>query len=109
MTTSSTNLGDTRNPVDETRIPGGSSGGAAVAIRSGVVAAGLGTDTGGSVRIPAALCGTIGYKPTFGRLPTAGIFPFAPTLDHAGMVTMRRTHQAHAMTSHHKATHQTQL
>lgn len=86
VTTSSTNFGDTLNPVDETRIPGGSSGGAAVAIKSGVVAAGLGTDTGGSVRIPAALCGTVGYKPTVGRLSTLGILPFAPTLDHAGIL-----------------------
>lgn len=86
VTTASTNYGDTRNPVDERRIPGGSSGGAAAAIKAGVVAAGLGTDTGGSVRIPAALCGTVGYKPTFGRLPTAGIFPFTPSLDHAGIL-----------------------
>ncbi|MBZ7924840.1 amidase [Ensifer adhaerens] len=86
VTTASTHFGDTCNPVDEARIPGGSSGGAAAAIASGVVAAGLGTDTGGSVRIPAALCGTVGYKPTFGRLSTSGIFPFSPSLDHAGIL-----------------------
>lgn len=86
VTTASTHFGDTRNPHDETRIPGGSSGGAAVAIASGVVAAGIGTDTGGSVRIPASLCGVTGFKPTHGRLSTAGIFPLAPTLDHAGVL-----------------------
>lgn len=86
VTTSSARFGDTLNPLDPARIPGGSSGGAAVAIACGVVPAGLGTDTGGSVRIPASLCGVVGFKPTFGRLPTDGIFPLAPSLDHAGIL-----------------------
>ncbi|MDP9920704.1 aspartyl-tRNA(Asn)/glutamyl-tRNA(Gln) amidotransferase subunit A [Variovorax boronicumulans] len=86
VTTASAAFGDTLNPLDRTRIPGGSSGGAAAAIACGAVAAGLGTDTGGSVRIPAALCGVVGFKPTFGALPTRGIFPLAPTLDHPGFL-----------------------
>jgi aspartyl-tRNA(Asn)/glutamyl-tRNA(Gln) amidotransferase subunit A len=86
VTTASATFGDTLNPWDRTHIPGGSSGGAAAAIACGTVAAGLGTDTGGSVRIPAALCGVVGFKPTFGALPTRGIFPLAPTLDHPGFL-----------------------
>ncbi|SEU16869.1 amidase [Variovorax sp. OV084] len=86
VTTASAAFGDALNPLDRTRIPGGSSGGAAAAIAYGAVAAGLGTDTGGSVRIPAALCGVVGFKPTFGALSTRGIFPLAPTLDHPGFL-----------------------
>jgi len=86
VTTASSVYGDTLNPLDRTRIPGGSSGGAAAAIAYGAVAAGLGTDTGGSVRIPAALCGVVGFKPTLGALSTRGVFPLAPTLDHPGLL-----------------------
>ncbi|WP_241016966.1 amidase [Paraburkholderia sp. Ac-20342] len=86
VTTSSTAFGDTLNPLDTHRIPGGSSGGAAAAIAAGAVAAGLGTDTGGSVRIPAALCGVAGFKPTLGKLSTRGIFPLAPSVDHPGFL-----------------------
>jgi aspartyl-tRNA(Asn)/glutamyl-tRNA(Gln) amidotransferase subunit A len=86
VTTSSPKFGDTLNPADPARIPGGSSGGAAAAVAYGAVPACLGTDTGGSVRIPSALCGVIGLKPTYGALPTDGVFPLAPTLDHIGMV-----------------------
>lgn len=86
VTTASEVYGDTLNPLDRSRIPGGSSGGAAAAIAYGAVAAGLGTDTGGSVRIPAALCGVVGFKPTFGTLSTRGVFPLAPTLDHPGLL-----------------------
>lgn len=86
VTTSSKVFGDTLNPLDRTRIPGGSSGGAAAAIAYGALAAGLGTDTGGSVRIPAALCGVVGFKPTYRALTTRGIFPLAPTLDHPGIL-----------------------
>jgi aspartyl-tRNA(Asn)/glutamyl-tRNA(Gln) amidotransferase subunit A len=89
VTTASATFGDALNPLDCTRIPGGSSGGAAAAIACGAVAAGLGTDTGGSVRIPAALCGVVGFKPTFGALSTRGIFPLAPTLDHPGFLGER--------------------
>ena len=89
VTTSSPAFGDTLNPLDRTRTPGGSSGGAAAAIGYGAVAAGLGTDTGGSVRIPAALCGVVGFKPTLGALSTRGVFPLAPSLDHAGILGER--------------------
>lgn len=86
VTTASETWGEALNPLDRVRIPGGSSGGAAAAIACGAVAAGLGTDTGGSVRIPAALCGVVGFKPGFGVLPSRGIFPLAPTLDHPGLL-----------------------
>jgi len=66
------------------RIPGGSSSGGAVSVADGVVVMGLGTDTGGSTRIPAALCGVVGYKPTAARIPTAGVFPLAMSLDSVG-------------------------
>jgi aspartyl-tRNA(Asn)/glutamyl-tRNA(Gln) amidotransferase subunit A len=89
VTTASTAFGGTLNPLDRSRIPGGSSGGAAAAIACGAVAAGLGTDTGGSVRIPAALCGVVGFKPTLGTLSTRGVFPLAPTLDHPGLLGER--------------------
>ncbi|SKC99540.1 aspartyl-tRNA(Asn)/glutamyl-tRNA(Gln) amidotransferase subunit A [Burkholderia sp. YR290] len=86
VSTASAKFGDTLNPLDSTRIPGGSSGGAAVAIASGAVRAGVGTDTGGSVRIPAALCGVVGFKPTHGTISTRGVFPLAPTCDHVGLL-----------------------
>ena len=79
-------FGDCLNPYDrETgRIPGGSSSGAAVSVTDGMAAAGLGTDTAGSVRIPAAFCGLTGFKPTKSRIPTDGIFPLSTTLDSVG-------------------------
>lgn len=86
VTTSSRAFGDTLNPHDHNRIPGGSSGGMAAAVAYGAVRAGLGTDTGGSVRIPAALCGVVGFKPTYGRLSLAGVFPLAISLDHVGVL-----------------------
>jgi aspartyl-tRNA(Asn)/glutamyl-tRNA(Gln) amidotransferase subunit A len=86
VTTANPTFGDTLNPLDVTRIPGGSSGGAAVAIATDTVRAGVGTDTGGSVRIPAALCGVVGFKPTFATLPTRGVFPLAPSFDHVGLL-----------------------
>lgn len=86
VTTQSAAYGPTRNPHDRSRIPGGSSGGLAVAIASGVAAAGIGSDTGGSIRIPAALCGVVGFKPTSGLWSAEGIFPLAPTLDHPGII-----------------------
>jgi hypothetical protein len=67
----------TANPWDETRIAGGSSGGSAAAVAAGMVAAAVGTDTAGSVRIPAACCGVVGFKPTLGRVPTAGVWPLS--------------------------------
>ncbi|CKH10776.1 amidase [Mycolicibacterium smegmatis] len=74
----------TRNPWSLDRIPGGSSGGTGAAIAAGVVAAGLGTDTGGSIRIPAALCGVTGHKPTFGLVSRSGVSALSSTLDHTG-------------------------
>jgi amidase len=72
------------NPVAPERIPGGSSSGSAVAVASGEADVGLGTDTGGSVRIPAACCGIVGLKTTWGRVPTTGVCPLSPTLDTVG-------------------------
>lgn len=75
-----------RNPWDTSRIPGGSSGGSAAAIANGTALGAIGTDTGGSIRIPAALCGVAGLKPTFGRISTEGIFPLSPSLDTPGPI-----------------------
>jgi aspartyl-tRNA(Asn)/glutamyl-tRNA(Gln) amidotransferase subunit A len=75
---------ETLNPWDRERSPGGSSGGSAAAVAAGHVPLALGTDTGGSIRIPAAWCRISGHKPTFGRVPLDGVWPLAPTLDHAG-------------------------
>ncbi|MEV4002304.1 amidase [Actinomadura sp. NPDC049753] len=77
--------GPSRNPHDPTRISGGSSGGSAVAVASGMVPLSLGTDTVGSVRVPAALCGVVGFKPAYDAIPDAGVYPLAPTLDHVGL------------------------
>lgn len=72
------------NPLDDDRIPGGSSSGSGAAVAAGSVDVALGTDTGGSVRIPAACCGVVGVKPSFGTVPTHGVVPFAPSLDTVG-------------------------
>jgi len=72
------------NPLDPTRIPGGSSSGSSVAVATGEADVALGTDTAGSVRTPAACCGTVGLKTTWGRVPTAGVWPLAPSLDTIG-------------------------
>ncbi|MES4908446.1 MULTISPECIES: amidase [unclassified Streptomyces] len=77
--------GPTRNPRDLTRMSGGSSGGSAAAVAAGMVAFALGTDTGGSVRIPSALCGVVGFKPAYGVIPTEGVLPLSRTLDHVGV------------------------
>jgi len=79
-------FGVIRNPYDPTRIPGGSSGGTAVAVAARMAPAGLGTDTGGSVRIPAALCGIAGFRPTTGRYPTDGVVPISHTRDTPGFL-----------------------
>lgn len=77
-------FGAVRNPYDPSRIPGGSSGGTAAAVAARIAPAGLGEDTGGSIRVPAALCGVAGLRPTTGRYPADGIVPLAPTFDTAG-------------------------
>ncbi|MER6811946.1 amidase [Spirillospora sp. NPDC000708] len=78
--------GPSRNPHDPSRISGGSSGGSAVAVAAGMVPLALGTDTGGSVRIPAAFCGVAGFKPAYGAVPTEGVFPLSVSFDHVGVL-----------------------
>ena len=79
--------GAVKNPWDLSRITGGSSSGSAAAVASGMCLAAIGTDTGGSIRIPAALCGVVGLKPTYGRVSTRGVLPLSWNLDHVGSLT----------------------
>ena len=80
-------IGDTRNPRDPGRTSGGSSGGSAALVAAGVCELAVGTDTGGSIRIPAAYCGIVGLKPSYGLVPADGVFPLADRCDHAGTLT----------------------
>lgn len=80
-------FGTARNPWDPARVPGGSSSGSAIAVATGMALGALGTDTGGSIRIPASLCGVVGLKPTFGRVSLRGVFPLSWNLDHVGPLT----------------------
>jgi 2-dehydropantoate 2-reductase len=80
-------VGDTRNPVDPSKTSGGSSGGSAALVAAGVCDLAVGTDTGGSIRIPAAYCGIVGLKPSYGLVPVDGVFPLSPRCDHAGTLT----------------------
>jgi AtzE family amidohydrolase len=84
FTTENHHYGPTRNPLDTARSAGGSSGGSAAAVAAGLVDFSLGTDTNGSIRVPASFSGVFGIKPTFGRLPRSGTFPFVHDLDHLG-------------------------
>jgi len=87
ITNNNTAFGPVRNPYDHNKIPGGSSGGCGAAVSARLAPAGIGTDTGGSVRIPAALCGIVGFRPTVGRYSQAGIVPISHTRDTAGPMT----------------------
>lgn len=87
VTGNNPHYGTARNPWDMTRIPGGSSSGSAIAVATGMALGALGTDTGGSIRIPASLCGIVGFKPTFGRVSVRGVFPLSWNLDHVGPLT----------------------
>ncbi|MDQ3715697.1 MAG: amidase [Actinomycetota bacterium] len=86
-TGTSNRAGPCRNPADASRIAGGSSSGSAAAVAAGVVSLALGTDTSGSIRLPAALCGVVGVKPARGTLPLDGVFPLSTSLDQVGVIT----------------------
>ncbi len=87
VTTANPHFGPTHKPWKLDAIPGGSSGGSGAAIAAGLAAATTGTDTGGSIRIPASLCGCVGLKPTYGRVSKAGVLPLSWLLDTAGPIT----------------------
>jgi aspartyl-tRNA(Asn)/glutamyl-tRNA(Gln) amidotransferase subunit A len=87
VTGNNPHYGTARNPWDPERIPGGSSSGSAIAVATGMALVALGTDTGGSIRIPASLCGVVGFKPTYGRVSLRGVFPLSWNLDHVGPLT----------------------
>jgi aspartyl-tRNA(Asn)/glutamyl-tRNA(Gln) amidotransferase subunit A len=93
VTSNNPHYGPVRNPWDLYRIPGGSSGGSAAAVAAGLCYGSIGTDTGGSIRIPAALCGIVGLKPTLGRVSVEGVIPLSPKLDCVGPLT-RTVHDA---------------
>jgi aspartyl-tRNA(Asn)/glutamyl-tRNA(Gln) amidotransferase subunit A len=83
-TSDDSGFGPARHPLDPSRSPGGSSGGSAISVVTGMALASVGTDTGGSIRIPAAACGIVGLKPEWGEIPAAGVVPLSRQLDHVG-------------------------
>ena len=89
VTSQNPHFGTVPNPIAPGRTAGGSSGGSAAALAAGLADAALGTDSGGSIRIPAACCGIVGFKPSYGLVPLDGCFPLAPTFDHAGPMARR--------------------
>ncbi len=91
ITSHNAHYGTVLNPLDRSRTAGGSSSGSAAAVAAGLARVALGTDTGGSIRIPSACCGVVGFKPTHGLVSLTGCFPLAPTFDHAGPIA-RSTH-----------------
>jgi Asp-tRNA(Asn)/Glu-tRNA(Gln) amidotransferase A subunit family amidase len=93
----SNRVGPCRNPHDPSRMTGGSSSGSAAAVAAGVVPLAIGTDTAGSVRIPAALCGVVGFKPSYDTLPTDRVFPLSQSLDHVGVLTRTAADAAYAL------------
>jgi aspartyl-tRNA(Asn)/glutamyl-tRNA(Gln) amidotransferase subunit A len=101
-------FGPAHHPLDDTRSPGGSSGGSAVSVAAGMALASLGTDTGGSIRIPAAACGLVGLKPSYAEVPASGVVPLSRTLDHVGPLTANVTdawHMLHALRGQQATTH----
>jgi aspartyl-tRNA(Asn)/glutamyl-tRNA(Gln) amidotransferase subunit A len=93
----SNRVGPCRNPHDPSRMTGGSSSGSAAAVAAGVVRLAIGTDTAGSVRIPAALCGVVGFKPSYNTLPTDRVFPLSQSLDHVGVLTRTAADAVYAL------------
>jgi aspartyl-tRNA(Asn)/glutamyl-tRNA(Gln) amidotransferase subunit A len=89
-------FGPARHPLDPSRSPGGSSGGSAVSVLAGMAYASVGSDTGGSIRIPSAACGLVGFKPTLGAVPTDGVVPLSTTMDHLGPIC-RSVEDAHLL------------
>jgi len=98
-TNTSSIAGPAKNPYDPSRISGGSSGGSAVAVALDMVDVGIGSDTGGSIRIPASLCGVIGFKPTTGLIPTDGVIPFSWSMDTVGIISKSLDKLAKVFTS----------
>ncbi|SDI28535.1 aspartyl-tRNA(Asn)/glutamyl-tRNA(Gln) amidotransferase subunit A [Alteribacillus persepolensis] len=96
-TTENPHFGNAKNPWDLKKIPGGSSGGSAVATAAGMAFGALGTDTAGSIRLPAAICGTVGFKPTYDLVSREGSFPFSWSLDHVGPMTRTVNDAAHML------------
>jgi aspartyl-tRNA(Asn)/glutamyl-tRNA(Gln) amidotransferase subunit A len=92
ITSQNAHYGTVPNPLDRSRTAGGSSSGSAAAVAAGLAQVALGTDTGGSIRIPSACCGVVGFKPTHGLVSLEGCFPLAPSFDHAGPIA-RSTHE----------------